>query len=42
MDFSFIERLVIKYLQDHPEVIERLIHALVTKLLDRLEAPTVK
>lgn len=35
MDLSFLEKIVVKYLQGHPEVIERLIEALVNQLLNR-------
>jgi hypothetical protein len=36
MDLSFIERAVLSYLQKHPEVIEKVIHALLDKLVARL------
>lgn len=37
MNLSFLENLVIKYLEAHPELIERLITDLFGKLLDQIE-----
>jgi len=38
MDFSFFEKIVIEYLQKNPELIERLLDALVKYALARLTA----
>lgn len=37
MNLEFIEKLVIKYLEDHPEVIEKLVEKLIQRLLDKLD-----
>jgi hypothetical protein len=36
MSFEIIVNLVIKYLEAHPEVVEKLVGALVSHLADRL------
>lgn len=39
LDFSLIERVALKYLEDHPEVIERLVASLIDKLVTKLSNP---
>lgn len=37
MDLAFIEKLAIKYLEDHPELIEKLINDLFGALVKKIE-----
>lgn len=37
MNFTFIENLVVKYLEAHPEVIEKLINDLFGALIKKIE-----
>lgn len=37
MDLGVLGNIILKYLGDHPDVIEKLLHALVTRILQDLE-----
>lgn len=37
MDFSFLEKILLNYLESHPDVVEKLIAALVDALVKKLE-----
>lgn len=38
MNLAFLERVVLQYFEKHPEVIERLVEALIQKIVAQLEA----
>jgi hypothetical protein len=40
MNFSFLENAVIKYIEAHPELIERILNDVITRLLTKLEPST--
>ncbi len=39
LDLSFIEQIVLNYLKAHPEVVEKLIEALLNQVLAAMNAP---
>lgn len=42
MDFSFIEKAIVRYIQAHPEMVDKLVDALVKRLVEYLEAAITK
>lgn len=37
MNLNFLVNIALKYLQEHPEIVEKIVHALISELVNRLD-----